>query len=503
MDKEIRAITRPHRLKLGIHHIFRHSIYVRNCAFAVSMETGISDFHTVCQHLYGKMREPYVRASITQAAIRDGVAAANSYRTALKNHAGKPPSEPEFSRPVLKLNNQSWRLNKIAEGYVAKANVGSRESPCVIIINVGRSVAKRIEMYDLGELWITGDTYTITYSRKVPSVRRPVPYGKSEIIELAADVGRVPGPPKNILAVDLNAGNITAGDGHTMVQFDLSGMVDDTVEAKTRAAEDTAYDRMHDNVSYKRRTGRDVSHENEEERLARRKVLHGGPKLHKKLKRKWNKLKRDGKREEAARVKERMDMCVLDATRDHKKSRRDSKKDGAAKKSRSYECAIHVAALLIATWALKTDSLLVLENLRGMFEGWSKKKGKFGRGARRKIYSAAIMKMSGIIYDKARLLGVEAVRMNPYHTSKLCAACRHVLSGGYRLRTCRHCMVGVDRDVNAVDNMRRTSAAARYGPQVRACLGEARRVADVILDPASLAHGRWSGWADRLAAAVF
>ena len=37
------------------------------------METGIGDFYTVCQHMYDKIRERYVRASITQAAIRDGV----------------------------------------------------------------------------------------------------------------------------------------------------------------------------------------------------------------------------------------------------------------------------------------------------------------------------------------------------------------------------------------------------------------------------------------------
>ena len=48
-------------------------------------------------------------------------------------------------------------------------------------------------MHDLGELWITQEAYTITYSRKVPSVRRPVQSGRSETPELLADVGRVPG----------------------------------------------------------------------------------------------------------------------------------------------------------------------------------------------------------------------------------------------------------------------------------------------------------------------
>ena len=57
-------------------------------------------------------------------------------------------------------------------------------------------------------------------------------------------------------------------------------------------------------------------------------------------------------------------------------------------------------------------------------------------------------------------------------------------------------MVDADRDINAVENRRRTSAAASM---VQAGPGEARRDADIILD---LAHGRWSGWADRLVAAV-
>ena len=72
-----------------------------------------------------------------------------------------------------------------------------------------------------------------------------------------------------------------------------------------------------------------------------------------------------------------------------------------------------------------------MENLRGMFGGWSKQKGVFGKGLRRKLYSAAIMKMSGKIWDAARLCGVEAVRMNPRHISKLSAVCRSVPTGDH------------------------------------------------------------------------
>ena len=166
-EKIIRAVTRPHKLQTGKYKAFSHSVYVRSVAFAVSMETQISDFHALCGHLYGELRDPQVRASITQSAIRDGVSAANAHRTATKNAAGsKPPSEPEFDKPVVKLNSQGWKLNGIAGGYIVKANIGSRESPLRIIINVPRSVAKRIEKYELSELWITPDTYTITYSKK-------------------------------------------------------------------------------------------------------------------------------------------------------------------------------------------------------------------------------------------------------------------------------------------------------------------------------------------------
>ena len=146
--------------------------------------------------------------------MRGGVAAASAYRTATKNAgASKPVSEPESSRPTVKMGNQSRILNKIADGYVAKANIGSSESPQHVIINLPRSVANRVEMDEPGELRMMQDSYAITHSSSVPKVRRPTPSDKSEITELPADVGRIPDQPKSILAVYFNAGNATAGVG--------------------------------------------------------------------------------------------------------------------------------------------------------------------------------------------------------------------------------------------------------------------------------------------------
>ena len=144
-----------------------------------------------------------------------------------------------------------------------------------------------------------------------------------------------------------------------------------------------------------------MSYEREEERLARQKVLYGGPRLYKKLNRRWDKLKSQGSIQEAAEVKARMDKCVLTTKHSHKKQRKDSKPKAVAKASRAHYQHICTIALTTVYWAAASNSLIVLENLRGIFEGWSKQKGVFGRGLRRKLYSAAIMKMSDIIWDTA------------------------------------------------------------------------------------------------------
>ena len=99
------------------------------------------------------------------------------------------------------------------------------------------------------------------------------------------------------------------------------------------------------------------------------------------------------------------DKCVLTTKHSHRKRRKDSKSKVAAKASRAHDQLICTVALLIAHRAAASNSLIVLENLRGMYEGWSKQKGVFGKGVRRKLYSAAIMKMSDRIWDAAGLCG--------------------------------------------------------------------------------------------------
>ena len=502
-ERAVKNITRPYHEDLDMDRVFRHALKVEAAAFTVVMQTGLKNWHAVNHHLYHMIHDDTISSDITQTAIRDGVAAANAHRTAVLNAApGQTISEPEFRNPVVKIKNTRWALNRHGRDYMATANVGSRTSPHRIRIRVPRSVVRRLGDGGLGELWITPAKYTITRANIVESVQRPVPSGRTTISEALANVGRVTDAPKEILGVDINAKNVTFGNRSVMVQVDTSETLDAVVRAKTRKMHDTTYDRRHDDMLYERKTGRKISHAREDARREEQRLVHGGEKAYKRLQRKHRHLKKAGKKEEAARIKKMMDRCVRDTERTHTKGRDHSKVREAAKASRRHEQALHLAALLIVSIAYQTGALLALEDLRGMPKGWLKSEKGFGRGLRRKLYSAAMLKLSDMIWYKARFLGVECVRIYPHNTSKLCAECRGRLSGKYHDKRCCHCDVGVERDVNAVENARRKTAAARYGPQVRAGLGEARRSADVIIVPAELEHGRWSGRADELVAGL-
>lgn len=500
-ERVVKNITRPYHEDLKMDRVFRHALKVGAAAYTVAMQTGLKDPYAVNHHLYHMVHDGTVSADITQTAIRDGVATANTHRTALRNAApGQTISEPEFRNPVVKIKNTRWALNMHKGRYMAAANVGSRASPLQIRIWVPRSTVRRLEGHGRGELWITPSKYIVTRANMVEPVKRPVPSGRATISEALANVGRVPDTPKDIIGVDINAENTTFGNRSVMAQVDTSETLDGVVRAKTRTMHDTTYDRTHDDILYEQKTGRKISHDTEDARREGRRLICGGEKAYKRLQRRYRRLKKTGKKGEAAEVQKMMDRCVRDTERTHSRRRDHSKVREAAKASRRHDQALHLVALLIVSVAYQTGALLALEDLGGMPKGWLKHEKGFGRGLRRKLYSASMLKLSGMIWYKARFLGVECVRIYPHNTSKLCAECRGRLTGRYHDKRCCHCNVGVERDVNAVENVRRKTAAARYGPQVRAGLGEARRSADAIIVPAELTHGRWSGRADRLVA---
>ncbi len=344
--KNNRAVTRQYTKHLDIQHVFKHVRKVAEVAYIIANNTG-KDNYGVSTLMYRMVRgsDPKVYSVITQTAIRDGVATYKTYKT--KTAQGMKVSEPVFRNPVVKLTNQNWRLNPIAGGYMAVANVGSAKHRHMIAIPVSPDVVHQIGNNELGELWITPTTYTITYYNRVPKIEKPHPDGKSEIIELLTDVGYVGGTPKDVIGVDINEKNITVGDKNTMVQFDLTDTIQAIEDAKTVDVNNT-YTRTHDNATYAARTGRRVAHKKEEERREKQQVIRGGRKLHNKLKRKHKKLKRTGKNKKAAEVKKQMNKCILKVQHNHTESTKNAKKRQMSKTMRHHEHALNVIALCIA-----------------------------------------------------------------------------------------------------------------------------------------------------------
>ncbi len=150
-------------------HVFKHVKMVAEIAYIIANNTG-KDTFGVSTLMYRTVRgsDAKVYSTITQTAIRDGVATYKAYKT--NTAEGRKVSEPVFRNPVVKLTNQNWSLNPIAGGYMAVANVGSRKHRCMIAIPVSADVVRRIGNNELGELWITPTTYTITYHNKVPKI---------------------------------------------------------------------------------------------------------------------------------------------------------------------------------------------------------------------------------------------------------------------------------------------------------------------------------------------
>ena len=83
MNNEIRVIPAPARWERTTHY---GTAYASGAALSLHpWRPETATFTRSATHLYGKVYKPYVRTSIAQAAVRDGVAAANARRATLEN----------------------------------------------------------------------------------------------------------------------------------------------------------------------------------------------------------------------------------------------------------------------------------------------------------------------------------------------------------------------------------------------------------------------------------
>ena len=525
-ERVTKAVTRRHHLD-GLEPFLDYARMAAETAAFVSISNGLHNRYALQTALYHRLRDDRVNPAITQGCIRQGAAAAKN--------VDDPEGSPTFKNPVLILNNQKWRLNPVGDAYIAHANIGTRQHPRVVAIPVTKGVGDMVSEHDRGELWIGGTHFTITYSKMAPVPRR-TERGRVEVAELVSGIDYVGGEPENVLAVDMNAWGCMAGDDDVVAKFDLSGRVNAVVRAKTDNEPRDEHRRRANVWRYERRKRRKVSNGVVEVKRARRVVVLGGRrKIHKDgldIRRLKKSRERELKRlttERRAATRKAVDDAEKAAVKiefgrrrtaikaDHdrmmakakcmRRRRRRAlepspKADNAAKRRmvtkarRSLEHAMHAASIIIVVMALRGNAVLVLEDLTGMAAGWTRA-GRFGRLLRRKLHGAAMLKFQGFIRHKAAWAGVETLMMNPRHTSARCCVCRHLLRGDYLYRTCPDCHLRVDRDVNAVRNMRRTTAAARYGGMVPPSRDEAQRAPDVILCPGVIVRGGRSLRVDR------
>ena len=442
---------------------------------------------------------------------------------------------PTIKNPTLILDNRKWKLNPAGEAYVAYADIGSRKHPHIITIPVTKQVGDLVSDHHQGELWIGATTFTITYSKDAPPGNGP-PRDKPSVGEMKSGINYVGGEPKPILAADMNAWGVMVGDNETMIKFNLADRVQQVYQAKI---DNTPQDerRKRENIRrYERRKGRKISNKKVDEKRAKRIVKQGGKrKIHKdgrdirrlkkakksELQQMTNELRRETKgmteaekkpiKEEYAirrkAVKKERDAEIGRIRGERKRRQRvvdgtpnvdnKAKQAKVTKAVKSLDHAMHVVAVLITMLAAERGAILVLEGLTGMAGGWTRQ-GRFGKPLRRKLHSAAMMKLQGYIRYKAEWLGVSVLDFDPRNTSAWCCRCRCRLSGiDYAYRTCTGCVIRVNRDVNAVLNLWRTTAAALYGRVVRPSRDEAQREPDVILCSGELVRGGRSLRVDR------
>lgn len=524
-----RAISRRHGMDTApFRHIFRHANMVASVAAYVSVRHDMRGAWGVSGMIYHHVNGHGARSDIVQTAIRRGVAAAR--------HVDAPEDSPVFRKSVITIKTGQWTMNEVAGGYVIHAGIGTRERPCHIAFGVPKHVGDLVSQHDVGELSITPETYSITYSKAVPISRTQPVRDRASVLELTTNIPYLQDGVEPILAGDLNAGSAMFSDGHVMAKFDYAKEVDGVLEARMSETPADKWRTMKDDIRYERRHGHPKTDHTVQAKRENQKIKHGGQRLFNKLGRQLrnlelemglelkaisnmqraetrrinrmpvgtdsykkrkiseNKSYHDGLRaairdryaEQERCLAARRAKCVLDGPKKKGKRVNNRKRqERVSKAARSLDHTLHAAACGIVAWALLTGSTITLEDLNGMSRGWR----KMNKRTRTKLHAASIMKLHGYVVQRARWFGVEVILIHPRNTSALCSACGTKLIGDYHTRTCVHCHIRVDRDVNAVHNVRWTTIAARYGRRVRPSPDDARSAPSAILDPGEIKRG--------------
>ena len=168
----------------------------------------------VVSGMMDSMWEDTIRSDVTQTAIRLGCAAA-------KNTC-KPEQSPEFKNPALIIKAGRWSLNRVADGYVAHACIGSCKHPSRVALDTPKWLGDKLSDYGLGGLWITPGACTIMHSGTVKSVcGLDPPRNMASVPELSSGVPYLHGACGPLTAADMNGYGAMACTSCTVAKFDF------------------------------------------------------------------------------------------------------------------------------------------------------------------------------------------------------------------------------------------------------------------------------------------
>ena len=117
------------------------------------------------------------------------------------------------------------------------------------------------------------------------------------------------------------------------------------------------------------------------------------------------------------------------------------------KESRIMTDMNHKMSRRLVDWAIETNSVIVLENLKGI------RKAKSGREGRRDLNSWSFYQFATFVEYKAKLAGVKVYYVDPAYTSQICSICGKLGKRDGKKFKCENCGHTDHADVNAAFNI--------------------------------------------------
>lgn len=130
------------------------------------------------------------------------------------------------------------------------------------------------------------------------------------------------------------------------------------------------------------------------------------------------------------------------------------------KEKRKINQELHLISKQIVSLALQTKSTIILGDLKGIRKDHGRRMNKF-------IYSMPFYKLTQMIIYKAKLLGLQVIKVKEYFTSKTCSKCGELGERRKQLFTC-NCGYETNADYNASKNILFSSLDYMFSERVAA-----------------------------------